>query len=393
MSTPPNQPGQAKPDKAKQTLAAQLDELLIQIEEVEPGALDQDVLPQSYLNERVLASLANAEQAVQSAVETPTPAAVTETPPPPTEAPEASPEQADMLAALNSALQGMGGATPADEPAPSEPAADTDASLSMEDKLQAEIASLMNSDPQVAEPTVTETEASELAAKDTLDEDTAGNFESPENLADATQPASSSATNTEDQIAMEIEGLLNADQAQPESEAPDETGIDELDKMLAQEIDADDELAGDFQSVEQLTAGIQVPEQMDTATEDAHAATARDVAAELDSQPEDLPKAAEEPIATPQAPAQDDPFAVLEQLPTTERKSRDEDEHSQRDAMRMPNWAYWVETARELLLNACFVLNWPARRYLTTEWRANLGYIALLNLFFGVGLWIVLILF
>lgn len=373
MSTPPSQPGDGKPKKAKKPLDKQLDELLIGIEEVEPGTIDPKMLPGSFkaaecpTNAEIQAMLNEppAEAAAQPQAESaPTPEAQADT---------ATPEQADMLAALNSALQGLTDEQPADESsdAPAAPADTPPAEeLSMEDKLQQDIASLMNAEPVV--------EASAT----------------PEDLA-ATEAVQGSTSSVEDQIAMEIEGLLNTGPAEPAADntadsTADNQAIDELDKMLAQEIDADDELAGDFHSVEAITAGIQVPDSATSGADDEHAATARDVAAELDNQPEDLPEATFEPVAAAES-SEEDPFAVLAQIADTAEQN--EQEHQRRIAMQTPDWQRWLEIGKERLLNTCYAINWPARRFLSTEWRSILGIIALMNLCTGLGFWIILILF
>jgi hypothetical protein len=359
MSTPPDQPEQ---HKAKKPIELQLDELLIQIEEAEPGVIDPGVLPASY---NIKSEAAPTDEAA------PSPAPAEAAPKP---AAETTPEQADMLAALNSALQEMSGGPPADETsepeaqAPAEPATE----LSMEEKLQQEIASLINGDSKAEATPATDTSAT-----------------APE-----TQTATASAENepsTEDQIAMEIEGLLNASDktaASADAQADQENAIDELDNMLASEIDADDELAGDFQTVDDVTAGIQVPASTAPTDDDEHAATARDVAAELDSQPEDLP--APPPQAAAIKEPAEDPFAVLSEIADTAEKN--EAEHQRQASLETPKWQRWLAEAKDRLFAACYLINWPARR-LSAEWRANIGYIALLNLFFGVGLWIVLLVF
>ncbi|MFK7790980.1 MAG: hypothetical protein AB8C95_15990 [Phycisphaeraceae bacterium] len=403
MNSPPNQPGQANASKST-PLEQQLDALLSQIETVEPGTVEASALPSSFrpakaepesnasadIADAEIDALLNAPPAESAAIATepaPTEPAADPSPAPAT----ADPEQADMLAALNSALQGLSSDAPA-EAAP-EPEADavavTEASapadeMSMEDKLQQEIASLMQAPPQA--------DASAEVSEDF--DGLEGSFESPESLAVATQTTPDSGPSTEDQIAMEIEGLLNPDledetvAASVATEVDPANPIDELDKMLAQEIDEDDELAGEFQSVEDLTAGIQIDHASHTTDDDEHAATAREVAAELDSQPEDLP--APPPAAAALAPGED-PFAALSEVADTAEQN--EKEHDRRVAMKAPDWENLLKVGKERLLNLCFLLNWPARRFLTAEWRANLGYIALLNLFFGVGLWIVLIVF
>lgn len=395
MSTPTPQPGKST------TLEQQLDELLMQIETVEPGTVDASTLPESFKAQQAEAETesANSDDAADAEIEAilnaePAPTQGTVDEPP--AAQEADPEQADMLAALNSALQGISNNAPKDTQAEPEPepeptaaaaietTAPADEAMSMEDKLQQEIASLMSAEPESA---ATQDRAIDSAGDDDILE---GSFESPENLAVATQEPSANGPSTEDQIAMEIEGLLNpsksADAEPPQASA--DTAIDDLDKMLAQEIDDDDELAGDFQSVEDATAGIKIENNTQQADDDEHAATAREVAAELDSQPEDLPAP---PSAAAAVETGEDPFAILSEI--AETAEQNEAAHHKRLGMQSQDWKHLLEVSKERLLNVCFLLNWPARRFLTAEWRANLGYIALLNLFFGVGLWIVLIVF
>eukprot|EP00752_Nemacystus_decipiens_P013758 g12211.t1 len=365
MSTPPNQPGDADTSKPEMPVEKQLDQLLVQVEEVEPGS---DV---------------TSSNAAQPTSPKPNPAAqidaVLNSPPAETATQEKTPEQEQMLAALNDALQGIDDNEP-DEALIESPdlaeAPPSEAGLSAEDKLQQEIAALMDAEPQV------DTEPADAAAAGDADDIDAleGSFETPEALA-AIEAAAGETTSTEDQIAMEIEGLLSTGPAEPAMDTADDAAIDELDKMLAQEIDEDDELAGDFQSVEDLTAGIQVEDAMGLA-EDEHAATARDVALELDSQPEDLPTKPEEPAGA-SAGAENDPLAVLSEI--ADAAEHNERAHQRGEAMQKPSWQHWLTVGKAHLLSTCYAINWPARRFLTAEWRANLGYIAILNLFFGVG--------
>jgi hypothetical protein len=390
MSTPPEQPGDESTPEQELSIEAQLDDLLSKIEDAEPGTLDPQVLPTpaqptkpaikaeqaatpAPSAELEIDALLNASPAEPPA-ESPTSEEIDELlNAPPAEAATVEPEQEQMLSALNTALKDLPEQPPADEPVET---------LSVEDQLQQEISALMSAEPAGSESHVPR-EASVTVIDEDDDDVLAGSFESPESLA-AIEAAHAPTSSTEDQIAMEIEGLLATDQAPAATATAEPTNdvleaIDELDQMLAQEIDADDELAGDFQSVEDLTAGIQVEEQLQAAEDDEHAATARDVAAELDSQPEDLP-------APPSAETTEDPFKELDE-------AVDKAEPQRKAALQAADVKDWLTTAKDKLLVACFAINWPARRFLSVELRANLGYIALLNLFFGVGFWIVLILF
>ena len=369
MSTPPEQPGGPDTPEAPKLIEEQLDDLLSKIESAEPGTLDPDVLPKS-AEAASPAPQASADTEIQAMLDAPPtqaeinalldspPAETTADEPanpgPPPEEPMPT-EQAEMLSAMNTALQGLPEDPPADEStsasAEPEPAEASGEELSIEEQLQQEIAALMEAEDDGQSP------------PDPVD-----------------QPS------TEDQIAMEIEGLLTTEEA-PAAAAtaePAEAAIEELDQMLAQEIDEDDELAGDFHSVEDVTAGIQVEDPSELAVDDEHAATARDVAAELDSQPEDMPA---EPEPGPIA----EPVAAIAEAPAAEAEN--ESPENQLFDDKPTDWRGRLELGKEKLLSTCYLINWPARRFLSAEWRANLGYIALLNLFFGVGLWIVLILF
>lgn len=360
MSTPPEQPGDAKANKTKASLQKHLDELLLEIETVEPGAVDPASLPQQAKPAVPPSSAVEATPSADAEIDSLLNAPPTVTHPEPN-------ADVEIEALLN--------APPADEVVT--PAPLVESAEAIEDKLQEEITALIDAEPQDAEtpPTQAAVQTTGDVEYDEFD-GLEGSFESPESLAVPIQTPRSSfepTTTTQDLIAQEIEGLLNTETDEPATAAAADTAIDELDKMLAQEIDTDDDLAGDFQSVEDLTAGIQVPDAVHSATDDEHAATARDVAAELDSQPEDLPDASFEPVAAIES--DEDPFAVLDQLAATAEKN--EQEHQQRAARQAPDYAHWLEIAREKLLSTCYLINWPARRFLNNEWRATLGLISL----------------
>ena len=329
MTTPPPQPGEGNPGPADKPIDKQVDDLLNKIEEADPGAIDPEMLEGSFMA--------------------------------PAEAVQAEADEIDAL--LNAPPAEAAAITP--EPAPTASGAEsTEPALSMEEQLQQEISALMEAEPQAEADAAGATEA--FAEIDDIE----GSFEGPQ-----AQATAGPTTSTEDQIAMEIEGLLNTGPAEPASNTADETAIDELDKMLAQEIDEDDDLAGDFQSVEDLTAGIQVGDTSGPTDDDEHAATARDVAAELDSQPEDAPPLPQPEPAMAAVEPGEDPFAVLAEIAETAEKN--EEEHQRRVAMEMPDWQRWFNTFKEQSLNICFAINWPARRFLNNEWRATLGLISL----------------
>lgn len=239
-------------------------------------------------------------------------------------------------------------------PAPPDPVPADEPISSTELELQAEINALLN-----AEPAKTQAPAEPAASK-------------------------------EDLLAEEIEDLLNANAQAPATDEADNQSINDLDQMLADEIDADDELAGDFHSVQDVTAGIDTGEEENLQLEDEHAATARDVAAELDSQPENFPASARTSAAPDHDEHEDeDPFAAI--MSIAEVAQTNHEAHHDQLTGNLPGWQGRLIRARNRLYHTCFTLNWPARKYLSPEWRANLGYVALLNLV-GVGaIWLYVI--
>lgn len=415
MTDQPTTNADAQPTpEAELSIQEQLDQLLLKVEKAEPGLLDPSVLPEGAVTEpepeqvlpaepEALASDASAaedvvaqamtafEQAIEPAEQPAQEQAIVAEPMEPADEPE--PQGDPMLASLEAALEGLqpdanAGFGPAGQaPAPSAPAeasepaaearpaptiepmpeADPAAAMSeSEAQLQDEINALLNASP---EPAQADAPAAEVA------------IETTEQAADDHAPAMSD----EDRIAQEIEGLLNADQDPAKQD--DATTIDDLDQMLASEIDANDELMGNFQSVQDVTAGIQAAEPPAAATDDAHAATARDVAAELDSQPEDQPASEFDG---------EDPLAMLSMIAETAEQNEAEYQEQQAaiaesKALTEPVWLARLNRAKERLLRTCFAINWPARRYLSAEHRANLGYIAILNLFGGIAIWFYLI--
>lgn len=384
MSTPSEQPGDANGSQPKLSIEEQLDELLVKIEAADPSLSAQQVQPTTAQPSRPKTQTQKEVSSAQAQVDalldesqggTPTQAEIDALlNGPPAETTSAEQEQAQMLASLNTALK--------DKPEPTT-VEETAEELSMEERLQREIMALLPPEPDAAAPATPDVLTDTADEEDDDDDVLAGSFESPQSLA-AMESAQPPTPSTQDQIAMEIESLL-AEQPPSATAEPSENAMDELDQMLAQEIDSDDELAGDFHSVEDLTAGIHLDEHAGAATDDEHAATARDVAAELDSQPEDLLTAPPPPDAT------EDPFKELDEIVGKSREGQTKPKR--KAALQTDDLKDWLQTAKERLLVGCYWINWPARRFLTTEWRANLGYIALLNLFFGVGIWIVRILF
>lgn len=354
---PPQPPAKpTAPDSATQA-SAQVDDVVAQA--MQEVAAEQDPAPDE---------TAEAAAAFEQALEPASEATATE----PAEAapqPDHLPAEQDLLASLNDALQQFNTPTkdqPEPQAAPPQaPTADAPAPAkrsgtepSTEQQLQDEINALLNADPfTTPEPAA------------------------PQEQAAATEPEAEpqAQQDPEDQLASEIASLLDENQAPAK---PGDPTIDDLDKMLADEIDADDELAGDFHSVDDVTAGIDTAAVENLQVDDTHAATASDVAAELDDQPEDNP-----PAEAP--PANEDALSAILEVASIAQEN--EQKHRDELAGNTPGWRGRITRLRIRALRWCYALNWPARRYLTLEWRANLGYIALLNLFFGVAVWLYLI--
>ncbi|MFN3167534.1 MAG: hypothetical protein ACE37H_10770 [Phycisphaeraceae bacterium] len=429
--SPPTKPGADSADDAARSVQAQLDRLLAQIETEEPGTVDAEALPAGFKSPKagdagatagapsptepatdddLAEAMASFEQALDAGASEDAAASK------PGSMPAEQAAEAQMLAALNSELQGVDAGTMND--AGSGEASDPEQPLAhAENETETDMLAALNAALEDLHPGAS-TDAGSQASADApeapseaegskpfdesslQDEISALLNAPPEAEADASptdglDPAQTAeaAVSTEDQIAAEIESLLDADAHAPVGPdateddrletappAPDASNpsIDELDQLLAEEIDDDDELAGDFQSVQDITAGIDTGQDPAPAMDDDHAATARDVADELDSQPE---ARASEPAPTDEIDL--DAIAANQRGPA---------ERVPDPATSPRDWPGTLARAKAVALGLCFLLNWPARRFLTHEWRANLGYVALLNLFFGVALWIYLIL-
>ncbi len=376
--SPPTNPADANeetPDDAARSVQEQLDHLLTQIETEEPGTLDPAVLPADFKPQAAedpppatdeAADAAEAAEALadfEAALGTEPEASAPAEPAPAEPAPPADDAEAQMLAEINAALNALNpDAEPASDATPPAEAADPADAPGMEAQLADEINALLN------------------APKEQVAEAADGN--APAGPTEDAPTGDGTEASLEDQLANEIQGLLDAtpeagtEQAEPAPSADGDPSIDELDRILAEEIDEDDELAGDFESVEAITAGIDTGEAEAPPEADEHAASASDVANELDSQPEDLAEQSPEPEGEPETVAAG--------------AARDRDGYEEEELV---GWRVRLDAAKEGLLRACFAINWPARRFLSAENRANLGYIALLNLFGAAAVWIYLILF
>lgn len=428
--SPPTQSDAEQADDAALSVQEQLDQLLTQIETEEPGTIDQAALPKGFQSQApekqaspaaqapsdpfadAMASFEEAldtdptandddiaSQTERDREQTDDPSTVTaEAPEPPTQADApVNDSEADMLAALNAALQDLNpdtGQNPiesvANDTAAQAPA-DPPAQPSMETKLQDEINALLAA-PIVAEPEVeqeSETQAPATPASETNAEatDAAADVETDGDAASTAQTPPSAELSTQDQIANEIQSLLDTEPAaapastDAAADAPGDAdpSMDELDRMLADEIDEDDELAGDFESVESITAGIDTGQPDPADSVDEHAASARDVAAELDSQPED----------TATTKQDEDPFAAIAEI--AGKAERNAEEHDRQQARPSRTWAERFAITKRFVLGTCYRINWPARRFLSYEWRETLGYISLTVAFSAVAIWIYVI--
>jgi hypothetical protein len=144
---------------------------------------------------------------------------------------------------------------------------------------------------------------------------------------------------------------------------PDPT-IDQIDQMLAMEAEDDEELIGEFFSSDDVISGIT------PGTGEAYNAQSQD-------DPADEPAPADQAIAA--APAE--PATAADGAP------------AEADAARRFrfDWHRALAVADRVALRVCWLLNWPARRYLSREWRATLGYLALLQVGGAAAVWLLLV--
>ena len=382
-SEPPEAPAAQPP--AEQDPLAQISEAIDSIELSEPSEPTEPVAADDG-NSQMLAALNQALDGLRPPTPPPAPdqppAQAEEAPDAPAPAPAAEPAEpvaaddgnAQMLASLNQALDGLRPSTPpaqpvAQTPAPAaappppeqppvqpEPAPASDAQDSDKD-IEAEIEALLAEQP--IDPTVMAA-AQEIAQKDKVQAQ-----QDQEKLQQRAQDAAKS---------------LGQDPAALSAKSPDTPqntpSIDQIDQMLAEEIDNDDELTGDFQSVEDIAAGIiptgegekiQLDDDSGQSREHARVdppagASASDVAAELDNQPEN--KLHETPAQGEQA----------QPIPKARRRI---------------NVKKLLHQGERAALHLCAAINWPARQFLSLEWRSTLGYIALLQVAGGVAMLIV----
>ncbi len=144
---------------------------------------------------------------------------------------------------------------------------------------------------------------------------------------------------------------------------PDPT-IDQIDQMLAMEAEDDEELIGEFFSSDDVISGIT------PGTGEAYNAQSEDA-------PDDEPAPADQAIAA--APA----------APTTPA-DEDPGEAGRRKRFGF-DWHGALAVVDRVALRVCWLLNWPARRYLSREWRATLGYLALLQVGGAAAVWLLLV--
>ncbi len=387
-ATPPTNSGADSADAAALSVQEQLDLLLTQIETAEPGTIEPALLPKGFASPRTSATPTPKAPAVDPAQELTQALASFEealdteqVDEPATASTARNDSESSMLAALNAALQDLQPSAKAAtaKPVSALPAVSAEAppasceseqanvpkQRSMEEQLQDEINALLSAPiaASAGKPAQKQAEPEMQRAVDTG---------VGQEAISASQTQAKPEPSLEDQLANEIQSLLESAPQESSAAKSAQPSIDELDRMLAQEIDEDEELAGDFESVHAITAGIDTRATDRKEQLDLHAATAQEVADELDTQPEDLALARTKKDAQPATKTRRDASAYDDEPAT---------------------WGDRLALAGELLLRLCFVINWPARRFLSYEWRSNLGYIALIHLFVGVGLWCYLIIY
>lgn len=288
---------------------------------------------------------------------------------------ESTEDDADGPIATDAAVLSDSAPTPSAQEPVEEPGAS-----SLEDEIAALLAQ-SEVDPEV------EAAAAKIAERDAEQaEIEAAMFQRPAPRPAATEPASEpameaadTAGDTEDLIAAEIDGLLDSE-AELEATAPDQIepdtagadadpSISEIDRMLADEAEQDEDLIGDFQSVQDIAAGI-VPDGPAQKLSD-HLPTDADgsadaVASEIDDQPELNP-----------------------QPDTFEPQPQGQSETALRDRITGMPWRAIGHRIERIALGVCGLINWPVRRLLAPEWRSYVGVIALLNIFIGVAVFVV----
>lgn len=168
-------------------------------------------------------------------------------------------------------------------------------------------------------------------------------------------------------LAAELEAPAKAaEEAAPETgesaaDVPDPT-IDQIDQMLAMEAEDDDDLIGEFFSSDDVISGIT------PGTGEAYLAS-------------DEAESEKETANKPSPATQPEPAATA--TPTPEEAA---------PGKRLNiDWRRVLAVADRLSLRLCWLLNWPARRYLSSEWRATLGYLALLQVGGAAAVWLLLV--
>lgn len=164
-------------------------------------------------------------------------------------------------------------------------------------------------------------------------------------------------------ITDEINQLLIAEEEQapladPGGDSPaEDPSIDQIDQMLAADADDDLDLDGAFFSADDVLAG--------------NTAGPGDVLDEFD---EEL----------------DGDFAAAEDVPATE-PTHDAEDATDEAGQTTPAWQRFLRLADAAGLQLCWLLNWPARKFLSTEWRSTLGYVALLQAAGAMAVWLLLV--
>ena len=272
--------------------------------------------------------------------------------------------------------------------APDDPETAATATPPAPDDLAAEIEALLAEQPidpaliQAAETLATQDAEHRQAQQETAEAQRAAEDTEALDLALAGEPAPPPTPEPAPALAVEDEGLVDEDddaalvleidnllaaeleeapETIPDTPAPEpepEPTIDQIDQMLAAEADEEDDLAGEFFSSDAIAADAVLGEGE---TYDPHSPSG----SPLD--------------ATPAQP-----------LPADAPEATDASASARGLAGRL-DWRKILAALDRAALQVCWLLNWPARRFLNTEGRATLGYVALLQVLGATTVWLLLV--
>lgn len=167
----------------------------------------------------------------------------------------------------------------------------------------------------------------------------------------------------EAQAASEIEAEALADTQPPQDTeqalpAGEDPTIDQIDQMLAEGVEDDDQIDGGFFSADDVAA--------------------------------DNLRSGGEPLPADTQPVQDDPAHTVTPGEGDDTRTADDD-----PLTLLQQLVEYLRPALRFLgrltLECCWLINWPARKFLSMEWRSTLGYIALLQAVGALVVWLYLV--